>query len=254
MTFIPIPTRNKRSELIFSLSRTHINELTLPLLRPVREVVRRYRGVRGRVAAIGNRALQAESYLELMAARVTIVCSGGAYVLEQPFHLVFLKDGEQRVYTPDFLIVGADGPIAVEVKPDKLANSDEDMERFRLIGELLEGHGIRFHLWRKSEIEVRPRWKSVLSLLLYRRLAIEPEDRGKVRKVLRLGKTNADIRTLAATAVVTPEVVLRMILDGDLFVDFNEPLTLNAKVSGTPFQNQLWPVPSATGGLREQAP
>jgi hypothetical protein len=249
MLFRPIPTRTDVSELIFSEARTLIDEATLPLLRPVREVVRRYRGVRGRVAGTGDRAIGVESFLELKAARVIVVCSAGAFVLEQPFHLVFIVNGVRTIYTPDFLVIGDDGPVAVEVKPDDHATSEEDIERFQLIEELLQGHGIEFQLWRKSEIEVQPRWKSVLALLPYRRVGIKPEGRGKVRRAIRLTQSCRTICFVAVTAQVVQDVVLRMILDGDLFVDFNEPLTPNAYVSATPFANQLWPVPRQSGEL-----
>lgn len=243
-----IRTRNSRSELQFSEDLPIIDETVLPRLRPVREVVRRYRGVRGRVACLGDRALQAESYLEIKAARVILACSAGAFVLEQPFHLVFFKDGERTVYTPDFLVVGVDGPVAVEVKPDDHANKEEDLEQFELIRELLKDHGIEYRVWRKVEIEASPRWMSVLTLLPFRRRGIETDDWGRVRlKLIESGYAQPGIDFLAASAGVIPEVVLRLILDGKVFVDFNERLTLDSCVSDKPFANQLWPTPSQTG-------
>lgn len=244
-----IQTRAAASELIFSESLTVVDATVLPRLRPVREVVRRYRGVRARVACLGETALQTESYLEFKAARVILACSAGAFVLGQPFHLVFVVNGTRSIYTPDFLVIGGEGPVAVEVKPDDLAVSEEALDRFRLIAELLQAHCIRFQIWRKSEIEIFPRWKSVLGLLPYRAVLIGPEDRGKVRKALRLRETCAALFPLARVALVEPEVVLRMILDGELFVDFNQPLTPDARVSATPFPNQLWPTPSQEGKL-----
>jgi len=242
--FTPIPTRTVVSELVFSEARALIDEATLPLLRPVRKVVRRYRGVRGRVASTGDRAFEVESFLELKAARVIVACSAGAFVLEQPFHLVFVVDGARIRYTPDFLVIGDDGPVAVEVKPDDHSTSEEAMQRFELIAELLQGHGIAFQAWRRSKIEMQPRWKSVLAILPYRRVRLEPEDRGRVRKAIKLTQNFCTICVLAATAQVPQDVVLRMILDGDLFVDLNMSLTPNAYVSDSPFADQLWPAPT----------
>lgn len=249
MRFEPIFTRTATSNLIFSEALAVIDEATLPLLRPVRKVVRRYRGVRGRVASAGDRAFEVESFLELKAARVIVACSAGAFVLEQPFHLVFVADGGRIRYTPDFLVIGDNGPVAVEVKPDDRATGEEDMERFELIAELLQGHRIVFQVWRRSKIEMQPRWKSVLAILPYRRVRLEAEDRGRVRKAIKLTQDCRTICVLAATAEVPQDVVLRMILDGDLFVDFNGPLTPNAYVSNSPFANQLWPAPTAVGEI-----
>jgi hypothetical protein len=229
--------------------RPLIDKGTLALLRPVRTVVRRYRGVRGRVASNGDRAIEVESFLELKAARVIIACSAGAFLLEQPFHLVFIVIGARTIYTPDFLVIGHDGPVAIEVKPGDHATKEEDVARFDLIADLLQGHGIQFQVWRRSQIEVQPRWSSVLALLPYRRVGMKPEDRGRIRKAIKLSQHCNTICALAATAQVEKEVVLRMILDGDLFIDFNEPLTSDAHVSDMPFAHQLWPARQQTGEL-----
>jgi hypothetical protein len=50
--FIAVTPRTEVNELVFSEPRTLIDATTLPLLGPVREVVRRYRGVRGRAAGV----------------------------------------------------------------------------------------------------------------------------------------------------------------------------------------------------------
>ena len=51
------------------------------------------------------------------------------------------------------------------------------------------------------------------------------------------------LRTFYETPGITVPGVLRLVLDGTLYVDWWEPLGLNSKISLTPIGRQVWPLP-----------
>ncbi len=68
-------------------------------------------------------------------------------IVPQPFLLKATVEGRERRHVPDFLLVDADGPVIVDVKP--AARLDDPKVRFSLgwSRKLVESRGWRYEVW-----------------------------------------------------------------------------------------------------------
>jgi hypothetical protein len=68
----------------------------------------------------------------------------------------------------------------VEIKDDREAKLLETRER--LISQLLGGQGSHFRLWKASKISGEPRLTNASIILRYRRAAVDPTERERIRR------------------------------------------------------------------------
>ncbi len=210
-------------------------------LKPVRDPVRIYRGVRGKVADLaGKRSYGAESQNELRALRILVACSGADIILEQPFSLEYMQSGKWRRYTPDVLLAKDGQCTAVEIKPDDVAQRPETQGFFGLVGGLLKQYGLHFRVWRQSEISKEPRLTNAAFLLNYRRHLPSPLERERLRRAITSHETGT-LTTLSSLAEVRLESVLRVVLEGTLQINWWQLLDHQSKVSRLPIGPQIWP-------------
>ncbi len=233
-----------RSALTFAPSQEPAESTYFNRLRRVREPVSRSKaGVQGKVAdVISGRSRQAESLNELQAFRVLLATAHADSWQEQPFVLEYHHEGKKHRYTPDLLVVWGTHREVVEVKEDAHAELPENQERFALIRELLGEHGYHFRLWKRSEICAEPRLTNVKLVLRYRSVEVSAAERERVRRSFST-TPEARLDTFRETQGINPQSLLRLVLDGTLYVDWWEPLTLGSRVSITPIGRQVWPLP-----------
>jgi len=236
-----------RSALTFVPSQEATKPIRFDQLRRVREPVSRSKaGVQGKVAdVISGRSRHAESLNELQALRVVMATSHADSWQEQPFVLEYHHEGEKHRYTPDLLVVWGTHREVVEVKDDAQAELPENQERFILIRERLGDHGYYFRLWKKSEICAEPRLSNVRLVLRYRSVEVSAADRERIRRVF----STTSETCLHAFREINPQSVLRLVLDGTLFIDWWRPLTLESRVSIAPIGRQVWPLPPPMSSL-----
>src|SRR5271157_488157 len=234
----------RRSTLTFIASRESTESTDFNQLRRVREPVSRAKsGVQGKVADVfSERSRHAESQNELKAFRVLLATAHPDAWQEQPLVLKYGREGKNCRYTPDILVVWDRHREVVEIKEDAEAELPENQERFTVIRELLGDHGYHFRLWKKSEICAEPRLTNVKLVLRYRSVEVSAVERERIR---RLFSTIPETRlhTLRDKQGINPQSVLRLVLDGMLYIDWWEPLTLASRVSVTPIGHQVWPSP-----------
>jgi hypothetical protein len=229
------------SKLIFSEPILSFKPEELMKLKPVRDPVRIYRGVRGKVADLaGKRSYGAESQNELRGLRIFVAGSTADVILEQPFSLEYMQSGKWRRYTPDVLLAKDGQCTVVEIKPDDIAKQPEAQEFFELVGRLLKQYGLHFRVWRQSEICKEPRLTNAAFLLNYRRHLPSPLERERLRRAIASHET-VTLTTLSSLAEVKLESVLRVVLEGTLQINWWQLLDHQSMVSRQPIGPQIWP-------------
>ena len=234
----------RRSKLTFVASCDSLDRVEVNQLGRVREPVSRSKsGVQGKVADVASgRSRHAESQNELRAFRILLASGHPDVLQEQPFVLEYHHDGKRHRYTPDILVAWAANREVVEIKEDSEADKPENRARFALVRELLAEHGYSFRVWTRSEICAQPRLANVGLVLRYRCVDVPATEREKIRRVFSSG-AELTLRAVSQTPGMTAPAILRLVLDGILYIDWWEPLRLDSRVNGTPIGRQIWPVP-----------
>lgn len=151
-------------------------------------------------------------------------------------------EGKKRRYTPDLLVAWGKHRQVLEIKEDAEADLPENQSRFALIRELLAEHGYDFRLWKKSEIRAEPRLTNAGLTLRYRCIVVSAVEREKIRRMFST-RWEMPLHTFDEAPGIAVQIVLRMVLDGTLHIDWWEPLTLASRVSLIPIGRQVWPCP-----------
>jgi hypothetical protein len=199
--------------------------------------------VQGKVADVASgRSRHAESQNELKAFQVLLATGHADAWQEQPFVLEYHHDGKRHRYTPDILVVWGRSQEVVEIKEDSEAAKPENCARFALVRDLLEEHGYSFRVWVHSEIFAQPRLSNVGLVLRYRRFDVPAKECERIRQAFS-SKPELTLRTVSEAPEMTVPAVLRLVLDGVLYIDWWTPLGLDSTVSHLPIGRQAWPVP-----------
>jgi hypothetical protein len=232
------------SRLIFAGSCEPTASAAFDRMRRVREPVSRSKsGVQGKIADVFHgRSRHAESQNELRGFRVLLATARADHWQEQPFRLEYRHDGAKHHYTPDILVRWGTHQEVVEIKDDTEADLPEAREGFALIQKLLEEHGYYFRVWRKSEICAEPRLANVGLLLRYRCAVVSPIEREKMRQVF-ASTPEWCLRTFCEAQGIAVQSVLRMVLDGTLYINWWRPLTLDSDISSVSIGPKVWPFP-----------
>jgi TnsA-like endonuclease N terminal len=234
----------RRSKLTFVASPDSTGRVEVDQLRRVREPVSRSKSsVQGKVADVASgRSRHAESQNELKAFQILLATGHADAWQEQPFVLEYHHDGKRHRYTPDILVVWGRSQEVVEVKEDSEAAKPENSARFALVRDLLEEHGYSFRVWVHSEIFAQPRLSNVGLVLRYRCVDVPAKECERIRQAFS-SKPELTLRTVSEAPGMTVPAVLRLVLDGVLYIDWWTPLGLDSTVSHLPIGRQAWPVP-----------
>jgi hypothetical protein len=225
----------RRSKLTFAASDEAISRVREP-------VSRSKSGIQGKVADVASgRSRRAESQNELRAFQVLIATARTNAWQEQPFFLEYQHEGKKHRYTPDALVAWGNHLEAVEIKEDSEAESQENQTRFALIRDLLAEHGLRFRVWRKSEISAEPRLANAALVLRYRSVLVPAPEQERLRRLFSAAP-QLSLRLCCETPR-TLQCALRLVLDGKLHIDWWEPLNLESRIGTSPIGRQVWPCP-----------
>ena len=214
----------------------------LDQLQRVREPVSRSKaGVQGKVAdVVFGRSRHAESQNELKAFQILVATARADSWQEQPFTLEYREAAAKHRYTPDALVVWGTHKIVVEIKEDKDAESEEAQAKFRAIEERLAEHGYHFRLWKSSEIRAEPRLANANLILRYRCVAVPSTERERLRRAF-ASAPEIELRSLCEITNVPAQSVLRLVIDGAVYINWWKPVSLNSTVSTMPIGRQEWP-------------
>jgi hypothetical protein len=235
-------TRNK---LVFAGGHEGPEAVPIKDLKRVREPVSRSKsGVQGKVAdVLHGRSRHAESQNEIKAFRILAATARADAWQEQPFLLEYHLDGKRHRYTPDILVVWGSHQEVIEIKEDLEAELSENRDRFDVVGDILAGYGYRFRLWKKSEICAEPRLTNATLVLRYRRVEVVPVERERIRRTFS-SSHDLPLRIFQeAPQIAGVQSVLRLVLDGTLYIDWWQPLAPDSRVSIVPVGPQVWPCP-----------
>jgi hypothetical protein len=210
-------------------------------------------GVQGKVAdVVSGRSRHAESQNELKAFQILLAMARADYWQEQPFTLEYRHDGAKHRYTPDVLLVRGNNRTVVEIKEDREAESAEAQAKFRAIEDRLAEHGYKFRLWKSSEIRAEPRLSNANLILRYRSVMVCPEQREHLRRAF-ASTSEIGLRSLCEITEVPVQSVLRLVIDGAVYIDWWRPLCLSASLSNTPIGRQEWPaLPAAASSSAQE--
>jgi hypothetical protein len=233
------------STIVFNLP-DHCAKLNLGEILPVRRpITPSKRTGRGKVADVRHECtLKAESINEFYALRLIVAVALHDKCVVQPFVLKFKVNGRFRRYIPDFLLLRGADRIVVEVKPDKQVAKPSIRAYFRLIQALLTEHGYKFVLWLRSAIIQEPRLNNVALMLKYRRTPVSESECEFVRSAIDHA-TSMTFAELSVRSGVRIQALRRLVLEGQLFVDWFVPFGVDQVVSKVPIGNQVWPSPQA---------
>jgi hypothetical protein len=243
---MPVIDGSRSSRLVFAgvheptTTAGFVNDLSR-----VREPVSRSKsGVQGKVAdVVQGRSRHAESQNEVKAFRVLAATARADAWQEQPFFLEYRAEGKKHRYTPDVLVAWGSHREVVEIKDDREAKLPETRERFALISQLLDRHGYHFRMWNASEISAEPRLTNASIILRYRRAEVEPAERERIRRRFS-GSPKMPLGAFQdAPHVAAVHSVLRLVLDGTLYIDWWRRLGPDSEVSIRPIGPQVWPCP-----------
>lgn len=231
--------KNSSCVLRFKTAQPTGEPLNLNLIERIREPISRSKmTVRGKVpgAEPGNMR-HCESHNEVRAVVVLNACAHADILKMQPFEMSYEFEGKKRKYYPDVLLAWGSELCAVEIKEDKKAEEAAEKARFQAIEQHLRLFGIHFRVWKKSEFFAEPRFSTSRSIIRYQRCPVTPFDRELLRNkfaenpVIGLGELDDnDIRT-----------ALSLVINGELFIDWESKLTKMSWVSISPIGEQLWP-------------
>lgn len=123
-----------------------------------------------------GRTIYCESCLELHYAFLLDADHGDVlYFKEQPGKIRYNLDGKLHTYTPDFLVIRSNKKQIVEVKPESITSSEENIVLFRIIEPICREAGYEFIVATDLKIRVQPRLDNIKLLWKYGRTPIYPQ-------------------------------------------------------------------------------
>ena len=173
-----------------------------------------------------KRNVHYESLHECKAFKLFDACSDVSYFQEQPCRIRYVMNGEQRTHYPDALVKSPSGKDLVEVKTSEEAATDEVRERTEFMQRALQPLGYGYRLLTSDLLSQNPRLENVETLLRLGRNSIPLVMREQIRRIF---KANGAIpwgafRTSASVSQHRA-AVCRLVLEGALKIDFNQPLS-----------------------------
>lgn len=153
-------------------------------------------------------AIEYESLLERDFVRLALLDLQISSIAHQPFSLDL---GELGTYFPDFLLLGPDKKVVVEVKPYERARNDRNKPRLARAEQLLREKGYRFVVATEKQIRRGKRHERASVLLRHARSHISKGITERVIAVASNSPNGIKIRDLACEASASVETVLHLV-------------------------------------------
>lgn len=182
-----------------------------------------------------KRMLQWESINELHAFRLLEANPIVKSFREQPCEIRYMLDDEERRHYPDILVETSTEKELWEVKPAANAAQPKTVRRTELLTLALSDYGYRYRVILGEDLARRPRMTNIMILLRFGRRAVPDLIKEQVRQLSqRAGNLTWGAVIGGAIAPIDRSHICRMILDGDLFVDIEQPLSHSTVLRTTP--------------------
>lgn len=174
-----------------------------------------------------------ESLLECDFCYLAEIDPDVLYYCEQPFTVIYYRDGKEYRYTPDFYLKKKDGNYIVEVKPKEKADSKEWKELFDIVAPILEEGGYTFVVVTDVEIRREPRLTNVKILSRYWRIMVTHQHQAVAQAFLRKSGSAYfnDVRQFLIKKGIPVEVLYALIYWGILSIDITKPLNSRSILS-----------------------
>ena len=152
--------------------------------------------------------IEYESLLERDFVRLALLDLEISSIAHQPFSLDL---GELGTYFPDFLLVGPDKKVVVEVKPDKRARDDRNKPRLACAEQRLQEKGFQFVVATEQQIHHGKRHERASVLLRHARSHISKVVTERIIAVACHCPNGIKIRDVACEASTSVETVLHLV-------------------------------------------
>lgn len=171
-----------------------------------------------------QRMMQWESVHEGNAMRILDASPRVISFYEQPCEIIYKMNGEHRRHYPDFMVVESHRREFWEVKTEVDANSVEVAERTEFLKTFLPEYGYNYLVVFAENLAKQPRLDNVKRLNKLGRHPVPIIEQERIRRIF----NNNPVMSWDAFEQQSPQTlrnVSRLILEGKLSIDFNQPLS-----------------------------
>jgi hypothetical protein len=171
-----------------------------------------------------RRMMQWESVHEGNAMRILDASPHVVSFHEQPCEIIYSMNGEQYRHYPDFMVIEDHRREFWEVKTEADANSTEVAERTALLTRLLPEYGYSYRMVLAEVLARQPRLDNVKRLNKLGRQRVSMIEQERIRRLF----THEPVMSWGMFEQESPQTlrnVSRLILEGKLNIDFNQPIS-----------------------------
>lgn len=94
----------------------------------------------------------------------------------QPLQVKYYIDGEEHIYTPDFLVIRTNSRQIIEVKPEDKANCEENSKLFEQVAKVCKRNGYEFIVVTDKMIRIEPKLRNIKLLYKYARTGLTKQE------------------------------------------------------------------------------
>lgn len=170
-----------------------------------------------------QRMMQWESMHEGNAMRILDATPNVVSFSEQPCEIIYTLNGNQRRHYPDFMVIEGKHREFWEVKTESDANSPEVAERTALLTEALPEYGYGYRIVLAEVLAKQPRLDNVKRLNKLGRQPISSLEQEHIRRLF-AHEPVISWEVFEQQPLVTLRNISRLILQGKLSIDFNQPI------------------------------
>jgi hypothetical protein len=186
-----------------------------------------------------QRMMQWESEHESNAMRIFDATVEVIAFNEQPCEIVYEMDGEWFRHYPDFLIQTLDGNTFCEVKMAADAASDEVAKRTAHLTQYLPYYDYQYRIELAEDLAREPRLGNLKRLLKLGRVDVSLTEKEHFRQFFKQHDAIlwSDLKQDECHPMLLPQAC-RLILDGVLTIDLNQPISESSAIGWNHTTNQ----------------
>lgn len=190
-----------------------------------------------------GRMIQSESRHEHNAFMLLDASPSVISYNEQPCILHYEMDGVSRRHYPDALVVTKLSKELWEIKERSDAESPEVAKRTALLTQVLPQHGYSYRVVLAEQLSIEPLLSNVKKLLMFGNKAVPLMAHEQIRQLfIKTGSIPWQVLIDGGLGKNYRYYVTRLILDGTLEINMNEPLTRLSlvKMSAAGAEDAIW--------------
>lgn len=177
-----------------------------------------------------QRMMQWESPHEGNAMRILDATPQVIAFNEQPCEIIYTLNGEKRRHYPDLMVMEGNGRELWEVKTEADANQSEVAERTAFLMETLPEYGYGYRVVLAEVLAKQPRLNNVKRLNKLGRQSISLIEQERIRRLFAKEPVMA-WGMFEQQSTQTLRNISRLILQGKLSIDFNQPINSATSIS-----------------------